>query len=311
MFGRTVLSTAGIAVRVSADGHPEYKAGGVTIDWNTVVAVTLNTTLPIDNTVIYNGNKYLRYGQILCRINGTAIYVTPGASATIALNVSNTFAVLGQFWNAGTGGYNLGQGSYSPAGGVTGQQANDSIGTVGTYQTISFSNTSSAATVQNAINQLSNMGLDVGGQSNVYVVANGSGYTVTFARSLGPVTIAVANGTAGVLTAAANNAAGVPSLPGFFGPYDPNATDGRQTLTRGDCFVVDENQFQYPAQTSQLSGPNDQITGVFDGGSVFKARLLIAFAAQGTAASLAAGPTESAFLTAFPAIRLTKGNANI
>jgi hypothetical protein len=27
---------------------------------------------------------------------------------------------------------------------------------------------------------------------------------------------------------------------GKYGPYDSAATDGRQTLTRGECFILDE-----------------------------------------------------------------------
>jgi hypothetical protein len=66
MIGRNLLTTSTVQpVRVSADGSPLYKAGGVTIDWTTVVAVAgADVTLP-DGDVIRIGQKYLRYGQVL------------------------------------------------------------------------------------------------------------------------------------------------------------------------------------------------------------------------------------------------------
>lgn len=87
------------------------------------------------------------------------------------------------------------------------------------------------------------------------------------------------------------------SKVGFYGPYDPAATDGRQTLTRGKCFVVNrtvkENGYGAAINTAPTDHPQ-----VFDGGTVWRARLLI----SAGAASLAAGPTVAAFETAFPRI---------
>ena len=37
-YGRRTLGSTGVAIQVSADGSPEWKAGGVTIDWATVTA---------------------------------------------------------------------------------------------------------------------------------------------------------------------------------------------------------------------------------------------------------------------------------
>jgi len=69
-FGRTTLGTTGSGVRVSADGEPEAKPGGITLDWSTVTAVTSDTTYN-DGIVVPSGQKALRYGQILCKITAS------------------------------------------------------------------------------------------------------------------------------------------------------------------------------------------------------------------------------------------------
>lgn len=68
MYGRSALANNSVfPTRVSADGKPEYKAGGITIDWSLVVAVTVDTTLA-DGSIIKTGNKFLRYGQVMTKI---------------------------------------------------------------------------------------------------------------------------------------------------------------------------------------------------------------------------------------------------
>jgi hypothetical protein len=74
MFGRTVLSQNSVfPTRVSADGSPTYKAGGVTIDWSLVTAASGDVTLG-DGSVIKDGQKYLRYGQIITMVTSTGKY---------------------------------------------------------------------------------------------------------------------------------------------------------------------------------------------------------------------------------------------
>jgi len=86
---------------------------------------------------------------------------------------------------------------------------------------------------------------------------------------------------------------------GYFGPYDPAALDGRQTLTRGECYIVDETVLQYATGIAANSVVNDQIGGVFDAGTVWKDRIL----QSGTNThTLAAGPTLAETNTAFPTI---------
>jgi hypothetical protein len=161
MFGNTFLSqNAVFPTRVSCDGRPNYKVGGITIDWTTVSAASGDVTLG-DGSVIKDGQKYLRYGQILTRITSS----------------------------------------------------------------------------------------------------------------------------------------------GKYGPYDPSTTDGRQTLTRGECFILDQTLLQYSAGSSGLSAANDIVGGVFDGGSVWLARVLNAGSGSH---SLTAGPTKTEFLTAFPGVQVTQ-----
>ena len=73
-YGRTLIGTStGYVVQVSADGEPDWKAGGLTIDWSTVTAAGSDTTLP-DGVVIPAGQKGLQFGQVLCRITATGLY---------------------------------------------------------------------------------------------------------------------------------------------------------------------------------------------------------------------------------------------
>ncbi len=164
-YGRTFLPNNGIyPTRVSADGRPNYKTGGVTIDWTKVQTAGgsgSNTVSLPDGSTIYDNVKYLRYGQVITMISTT----------------------------------------------------------------------------------------------------------------------------------------------GKYGPYDPTALDGRATLTRGQCFVVDQTVTQY----ANGVGPNasiqqDQIGGVFDDGLVYFGRLVQSGTNNST---IPLGPTLANFNTAFPALKYT------
>jgi len=163
-FGRTFLANNQIyPTRVSADGRPNYKQGGVTIDWTTVQSNggsgTSTTTLG-DGSIVYDNLVYLRYGQVLTMISAT----------------------------------------------------------------------------------------------------------------------------------------------GKYGPYDSGATDGRQTLTRGQCYILDQTVTQYATGVGPNSVQQDQIGGVFDDGVVYFGRLL----QSGTNTSTKAlGPTLANLNTAFPALKYT------
>ena len=72
-YGRTIFGNPGSPVRVSADGSPEYKFGGVTIDWSTVAPAAADVTL--DTYVeIPSGQRGLRYGTVIAEITATGLY---------------------------------------------------------------------------------------------------------------------------------------------------------------------------------------------------------------------------------------------
>jgi hypothetical protein len=58
---------------------------------------------------------------------------------------------------------------------------------------------------------------------------------------------------------------------GFYGPYNSGATDGRQTLARGACFILNESVLQ-TVPFGIGSAPTNH-PAVFEGGKVWKARL--------------------------------------
>lgn len=129
--------------------------------------------------------------------------------------------------------------------------------------------------------------------------AAGGPYTVTFDDSLGNVAaMAVVDSTtgAGHDVAVATTTQGETGA-GKWGPYDPAATDGRQVLTPGDCWILNETVIE----TGVISGlgPVTDHPAVFDGGPVWKARILM----TAGSASLAAGPTIADVRTAFPRLQ--------
>lgn len=75
-IGRTLLSNSVVpGTRVSADGSPDYKPGGVTLDWSTVTAVGSDTNLPEGGgAFIKSGTKYLRFGQVITKITASGKY---------------------------------------------------------------------------------------------------------------------------------------------------------------------------------------------------------------------------------------------
>jgi hypothetical protein len=79
-YGITTLATGGRGVQASAEGAPRWKAGGITLDWSTVTAPAAGATLP-DGTVVRAGQKYLRYGKVLCRITASGRFGPYDAAA--------------------------------------------------------------------------------------------------------------------------------------------------------------------------------------------------------------------------------------
>lgn len=269
-YGRVVLGTTGYPIFALASDPKEadWKVGGVTIDWNTVTAVGADTLLP-DGTTIKSGQKFLRWGQVIARA-GTAEVQTV------------TF----------TGG---------PTGGGAILEV-PAVGVYPLYDTPSIPFNASGSDVQNALAAAPAIGID-----GVSVVRSGTGiagdpyvYTLTYSKALGNVpqltspSNTFAGGTTPSVTIATTTAG---TGTGLWGPYDPGAGDGRQLLVRGDCFVVNELWTQNP--TVGFGQPNADNPGCFDGGTVWKDRIVTSGAA---AHSLALGPTLVEFEAAFPRI---------
>jgi hypothetical protein len=150
----------------------------------------------------------------------------------------------------------------------------------------------SLATVAAAIQGLSNVGTTtVSGTA-------GSSYVITLPASLGNANF-IANGTTLV-------GAGQPPYAAFsvfateggmVGPYDPNATDGRQNLVAGSVGILNETIVQ--GGLFGITTINTTQTGWIEGGHVYMQRVIQA----GTgSASLAAGPTLASLLAVLPRI---------
>lgn len=249
-FGQRDVATIARGIQVSADGQPEMKANGVTVDWSTVAAVGADVTL-IDETEILNGEKYLRYGQVLCEISTAeqqTVDLSPGSDPT---GGTWEMTILGETILAIP--YNV-----------------------------------SAAVLQESIRSL-----NVAGASQVTVTKSGFVYTITFPGHLGNVAVITADGT-GMDTATAITIATVTAGiagGGKYGPYDDGASDGRQTLTPGKCFVLN--------RTVKEDDLKSDHPPVLFGGRVWKERLL---ATSGTH-TLAAGPTYTELFAVLPRLQ--------
>jgi hypothetical protein len=82
---------------------------------------------------------------------------------------------------------------------------------------------------------------------------------------------------------------------GKYGPYDPGAADGRQTLTVGECFFLNET-----VREDELASDHP---AVCYGGLCFLSRILNT---GGGAHTLAGGPTLAELLAAFPQLEPVK-----
>lgn len=258
-YGRQLLGTSQVYdTRVSYDGSPRYKGGGITLDTATLAAAPgSDTTLP-DGSVIKAGQQYLRFGQILCKI-------TAGTQQTLT-------------GTATAGNFTLTL--YRPD---TGQNV--------TTGNIAFN--ASAATVLAAIQAVMGPGQAVSSSGGALGTA---AVTVVFGAFVPIMVVNAGTLTGGTVTPAVTV---VGASANKYGPYDPGASDGRQTLTRGECWILDQTWLATPGGNLAPSGL-ENIGGVLDGGRVWKDRIMHSGVA---AASAALGPTYANVLTAFPAIQ--------
>jgi len=231
-YGVQTIDTIGGQIAVSADGCTDDNrpAGGITIDWSTVTAVGSDTTL-IDGTVIKSGQKYLRYGQVLCRITTAEV---------------QTITVTG-----------------SPTGGTFTLKA---TGTTTETATIAYN--AAAATVQTVIRALG------GDYAEVAVTGSAGGpFTVTFPYTAGNAlqlvlgTNALTGGTTPSVTGATTTAG--TDAAGKYGPYDSGASDGRQTVSRNACWIVNTTVVE------STPGIATDFPDVINGGLAFKERILM------------------------------------
>jgi hypothetical protein len=258
-YGRQVLETTGRPRMVSADGKPEWKIGGVTIDWSLVSAVGSDTTLS-DETIVKNGDKYMRYGQVIGLSSKSEVQTITFTGGPTAGDAIITLPASGDDAAevAGAAAFNI-----------------------------------SAQAMQDLLTALPRIG-----QNGATVTRSGAGsagdpyiYTVTFNRLLGNVpqftaTHTFTGGTSPTVTPGTSTAG---AGTGLYGPIDTSASDGRQTLTRGECFILNETVVQ-----SELGSDHPP---VFDGGAVWTDRLLVGGTNQPTLANL---------LTAMPRLQPVK-----
>lgn len=262
-YGRQVLTKTGRDVQVLADMQDaQFKVGGITLAWALIAAAGADAIL-IDKTPIKAGEKFARFGQIFCK-------VTQSEVQTVDLS-----------------------GDDDPTGGTF-----DMTVFGETLADIPYNVT--AAALQDLIR-----GIDNDYVRRVTVSKASFVYTITFPADAGNVApITTNNGadfTGGggdtfaitVATTTSGTANG-----GKYGPYDPNATDGRQTLSRGNCFINNRTVKEHGLIDGVSTNMATDHPQVFDGGTVWKERVLMTTGAH----SLAAGPTVTEFEAAFPRI---------
>jgi hypothetical protein len=75
-FGlKTLTTSSGTPFQVSYDGHIEWKAGSIKIDWSAVAAVSgSDLVLAGDQLTVPIGQKVLVAGQVMCEIASTGLY---------------------------------------------------------------------------------------------------------------------------------------------------------------------------------------------------------------------------------------------
>lgn len=162
--------------------------------------------------------------------------------------------------------------------------------TVNGATTTALAFNANAATIQTALQALSTVGT-----GNATVTGTGP-YVITFDPSLGDVavTLGVGSLTGGTATVATTRSGDSTKK---WGPYDPAASDGRQTLSRGRCVIVEQTIFEKDQLGLDLT--DSTLKGAIEGGTAWRKRLI----ATTGSASLANGPTFTNLEAAFPMLR--------
>jgi hypothetical protein len=260
--GRNLLPfRSGTGASIIGNGaDSKFMPIGATIDWSLFSAAGSDTTL-IDGELIRAGWRFARFGQVLTRVTGNAPYLVTVSGSPTGGTFTVTVTVGGQADTTAAIAYNA-----------------------------------TPLVVSSAIQALLNVGA-----GNVRVTGNvGGPYGLTFPSTLGTVTVSASGAglTGGTSPSAAAATPGSPENVGWFGPYDPNATDGRQNLNRGDVGIVERTIVM--GGSLQLPLRDDLHSPLLIGGTVWPAKLIVA--GTGTA-SLAAGPQTSALLAVLPELK--------
>lgn len=252
-YGRTAASNYAVAnpIDIMASKDVEWKIGGITIDWSTVSALGSDySDTTVENLFVPSGSKMLRYGTFLARITSPEINTVVQSGSPTGGDFTITVVVNG--------------------------------GDAATTAAIAWN--AAGADVQTALQALANVG-----SGNLTVVRSGSSgaytYTITGAGDLATADLTITANAAGltggtpVLTVSTTHAGG---NYGMFGPADSTASDGRQTWTQGNVFLVPSTVLYDSPFGNNLPGPQNVHWGVISGGPVWEARLLFGAAAPTT-----------------------------
>jgi hypothetical protein len=270
-IGRTLLTGVGMGnpINVTFDGNPRWKAGGITPSWATVAAVSGADVTTKEGFVVPIGSKYLRYGQVMCKI-------TTANAQTVTV----------------TG---------TPTGGTFSYSLTDP--TTMNIATVTLAFDAAVATHQAAIDAAIGANkITVSGAGalpgNVHTLTvSGQALYVAF-----PTAVLTANALTGGTAPTAAFATTAGATSGQFGPFDSAASDGRQTLLQGRCFILNETLLEYSQLGTYVPSPTPTVVGAIEGGRVWKSRVL----ATNGSASLAAGPTYANLQAAMPGIEFVE-----
>lgn len=261
-YGRNVIGQTGIPIEVAASGPPEWVPVGITVSWATVAAVGADTvTSPAEGLTVKSGQKYLRYGQVLCMITTQQAYTVTETGVPTA----------GSFTLSGT---------RPDTGGFVTSDAIPQASTGAAVQTILRAN-------------FTGIPVTVSGSA-------GGPYTITSPiQGLALASNSLTGGTTPSVTVVVAVAG---TDAGKYGPFDPAASDGRQTLTPGQCCIINTTTLQNGVIPGFTTMATDH-PGALAGGYVWQNRII---ATSGTN-SLAAGPTWTALQAAFPRLQFAGG----
>lgn len=235
-WGRQVLGvTAGQQVQVSADGKPEWLPIGATIDWSTVAAVSADTTY-LDGITVKNGQKALRYGQVMCEITTAEVQTVDLSGADDPNGGTWDMTILGQTI---TGiAYNVTAAALEAL--IRALAVEGAAGVLVTKSSFVYT-----ITFPNDLN-------------NVAAIT-ASGTNLTTGGST--ITITIATTTSGITAA------------GKFGPYDSGASDGRQTLSQDRLFILNHTILENGGIPGLTAPPSNHVGGLV-GGAVWRDRVI-------------------------------------